>query len=401
AEEASNDAKTRENSPTSASMDDQNKIRLARAASNQFVFDAIHARCWDIAQGRFGARAIRTCLESPHASKLQQKLVAVALVTNAVSLATNVNGHLLINWLLDSSKFTGRFRVLAHQLAPHLRYLATHKLGASTISKIVDQTIEPDARDLILNTLFFNPDPSVLDDVVLDQAHGVHVILKVLQGTAIGEAEKARIADRLRFLTSEYSISNAHTQQQPGGRGGSTAGEMSSVSPINSHGRNSNVPPSQRLADTVASVLAHSQPVYPPTMPPATHRASNSISQDVPQGTLGYPFMLQGNGTAGNPAAAAAMSFPAASLANPMGGSAVPPPAGFGGMAAPTAQQQENLLAAYYYQQQQQIGAVGVPPAGFYGGAMDFRQQQHQQQQQQQPMTGSSAMPQQSSASNH
>ncbi|KAI8321515.1 ARM repeat-containing protein, partial [Martensiomyces pterosporus] len=127
--------------------------KLAVQASNQFVFDAIHARCMEVAQGRFGARAIRTCLESTHATKLQQKLVAVALVTNAVSLATNANGHLLVNWLLESSKFSGRFRVLSHQLAPHLRYLATHKLGASTISKILDQTSEPDARDLILNTL--------------------------------------------------------------------------------------------------------------------------------------------------------------------------------------------------------------------------------------------------------
>ncbi|ORX63708.1 hypothetical protein DL89DRAFT_71323 [Linderina pennispora] len=128
---------------------------------------------------------------------------------------------------------------------------------------------------------------------------------------------------------------------------------MSSVSPINSHGRNSNVPPSQRLADTVASVLAHSQPKLPTTLPPASHRASNSVSQDMPPATLGYPYMQQGNGAAGNPSTAA-MSFPAASLMNPMGGSVVPPPAGFGGMVAPTAQQQESLLAAYYQQQQQQ-----------------------------------------------
>ncbi|KAJ2303345.1 hypothetical protein IWW52_005581, partial [Coemansia sp. RSA 2704] len=121
--------------------------------SNQFVFDAIHARCVEVAHGRFGARAVRTCLESPHASRLQQKLVAVALVTNAAALATNANGHLLITWLLDASRFQGRMRVLAHQLAPHLRYLATHKLGASAICKLVDQAFEPDARDLILNTL--------------------------------------------------------------------------------------------------------------------------------------------------------------------------------------------------------------------------------------------------------
>ncbi|KAJ2794263.1 hypothetical protein H4S07_006806, partial [Coemansia furcata] len=296
------------------------------SSSNQFVYDAIHARCMEIAQGRFGARAIRTCLESSHATKLQQKLVAVALVTNAVALGTNANGHLLMNWLLDSSKFAGRFRVLAHQLAPHLRYLATHKLGASTVTKLVDQTAEPDARDLILNTLFFNPDPSVLDDLLLDQAQGVHLILKILQGNAIGDAEKARIADRLRPILE--CTSSAITP--------ATSADAANVraSPASSSSSSSTVPPSQRLADVVAGILAHSQPVYPPTMPPAAHRASNPSTSAVPHAHdmpphavgstspphVGFHFMphhAMGINSA-SAAAAAAMSYPAA--------------AGYGGM---------------------------------------------------------------------
>ncbi|KAJ2719269.1 hypothetical protein GGI07_005308 [Coemansia sp. Benny D115] len=275
-------------------------------ASNQFAYDAIHARCLEIAQGRFGARAIRTCLESPYASKLQQKLVAVALVTNAVSLATNANGHLLMNWLIDSSKFPGRYRVLAHQLAPHLRYLATHKLGASTITKLVDQTAEPDARDLILNTLFFNPDPSVLDDVLLDQAQGIHVVLKILQGNAIGDTEKARIADRLRFVgvaadgsamssplkngggfyqhlhgggSSNNGNGNVggqgHHRNSPSsptpaiGLGSGSGGGNGSGSGGGGGGRSAGsgaaAAPSQRLADVVTSILAHHSPsMYPP-----------------------------------------------------------------------------------------------------------------------------------------
>ncbi|KAJ1800323.1 hypothetical protein LPJ59_001186 [Coemansia sp. RSA 2399] len=262
--------------------------------TNQFIYDAIHARCLEISQGRFGARAIRTCLESQHATRLQQKLVAVALVTNAVPLATNANGHLLVNWLQDSSRFTGRFRVLAHQLAPHLRYLATHKLGAGTISKLAEQTMEPDARDLVLNTLFFNPDPSVLDDVLLDQAQGVHIVLRILLGSSIGDTEKARIAERLRYLCRPGS-----TSPPPSSSGG--GGSRSSVSS----------PPTQRLSDVVASILARQQQ-------PVTAAA----------------------------AATTAMSFP------------VPPPAGFvGGMVGNNQQQQQqqqqaSLLAAIYRQQQ-------------------------------------------------
>ncbi|PVU84993.1 hypothetical protein BB560_007191 [Smittium megazygosporum] len=165
---------------------------------NQFVFDAIHARSWDIAQGRFGARAIRTCLDHNNTTRAQQKLVAVVLVLNAVALSTNANGNILITWLLDFSNFPGRFRVVAPQLAGHLRYLCTHKLGSATILKIIDQREEPDARDLILNTLFFNPEPQVLDDVLSDQVHGTNVVYKTLCSFNVDESEKVRIASRVK-----------------------------------------------------------------------------------------------------------------------------------------------------------------------------------------------------------
>jgi hypothetical protein len=46
-------------------------LRLG-SSRNQFVFDAMTAKCWEIAQGRFGARAMRACLESQFTSKKQQ-----------------------------------------------------------------------------------------------------------------------------------------------------------------------------------------------------------------------------------------------------------------------------------------------------------------------------------------
>ncbi|KAJ2756284.1 hypothetical protein IWQ56_006348, partial [Coemansia nantahalensis] len=286
----------------------------AAAGSNQFIFDAIHARCVEISQGRFGARAVRTCLESAHADRMQQKLVAVALVTNAPALATSANGHLLVNWLLDSSRFAGRLRVLAHQLAPHLRYLAMHKLGAGTVGKLADQREEPDARDLILNTLFFNPDPSVLEDVVADQAHGIHVVLRVLQGAAIGDAEKARIADRLRPLISA-------TEARP-----------AAPAATGSRRTSNSVPPAQRLADAVAAALARAQPSYPPatsptpapTPPPPQQQQEMPAAQHFQMAAplpLGFHPLPPLGMMAG--AAAGPMSYPAQQA---------PPPAGYGGM---------------------------------------------------------------------
>jgi hypothetical protein len=42
------------------------------APHNDYIFDAMVDRMWDIAQNRFGARCMRTCLESPHTSLYQK-----------------------------------------------------------------------------------------------------------------------------------------------------------------------------------------------------------------------------------------------------------------------------------------------------------------------------------------
>lgn len=39
---------------------------------SDYVFDAMVDRLWDIAQNRFGARCMRTCLESPFTSLYQK-----------------------------------------------------------------------------------------------------------------------------------------------------------------------------------------------------------------------------------------------------------------------------------------------------------------------------------------
>lgn len=46
-------------------------LRLG-STRNGFIFEAMADKFWEIAQGRFGARAMRASLESQHASKTQQ-----------------------------------------------------------------------------------------------------------------------------------------------------------------------------------------------------------------------------------------------------------------------------------------------------------------------------------------
>ncbi|KAF1803398.1 hypothetical protein FB192DRAFT_1277008 [Mucor lusitanicus] len=81
---------------------------------NQYIFDAIVDQCWEIGQGRFGARAVRAILENPIVTKDQQIYVAAAIMQNALLLTTNANGSILLNWLLDTSGLLGHYRALCN-----------------------------------------------------------------------------------------------------------------------------------------------------------------------------------------------------------------------------------------------------------------------------------------------
>lgn len=147
---------------------------------NNFIFDAMLGRLWDLAQGRFGARAMRACLESHYATKDQQRMVAAAIALHSVQLATNANGALLLTWFLDTCTFPRRRSVLAPRLVPHLVHLCTHKVAYLTVLKIINQRNEPEARDAILQALFFSEGDRILTEILSDQACGATLIFKVL-----------------------------------------------------------------------------------------------------------------------------------------------------------------------------------------------------------------------------
>jgi protein JSN1 len=100
---------------------------------SEYVFDAMIDRMWDIAQNRFGARCMRTCLESPHTPLYQKKRISTGIILNAIPLATNPNGALLLTWLVEQSQLVGRYALLANRFSPHIAHLCTHKLASLTV----------------------------------------------------------------------------------------------------------------------------------------------------------------------------------------------------------------------------------------------------------------------------
>lgn len=165
---------------------------------NNFIFEVMLGRLWDLAQGRFGARAMRACLESHFATKDQQRMVAATIALHSVQLATNANGALLLTWFLDTCTFPRRRTVLAPRLVPHLVHLCTHKVAYLTVLKIINQRNEPEARDTILQALFFSPDDHVLEAILADQNCGATLIFKVLTTPFFDEQIRADVVQNVR-----------------------------------------------------------------------------------------------------------------------------------------------------------------------------------------------------------
>ncbi|KAJ5506113.1 Major facilitator superfamily domain general substrate transporter [Penicillium expansum] len=174
---------------------------------NSFIFESMLSRMWEIAQGRFGARAMRACLESHHATKDQQRMLASAIALHSVQLATNANGALLLTWFLDTCTFPRRRTVLAPRLVPHLVHLCTHKVAYLTVLKVINQRNEPDARDIVLKALFFSPGDEILEKILSDQTSGATLIFKVLTTPFFDESMRTEVVKNVSKVLTKLKAS--------------------------------------------------------------------------------------------------------------------------------------------------------------------------------------------------
>ena len=176
------------------------------APATDFLFDAMVDRLWEIAQGRFGARSMRACLESSHITISQQRRIATAIILNSIPLATNPNGALLLTWLLDTSNFPSRYNLLAPRFTPHLSHLCTHKLASLTVLRIVNQKVEPEASIQIVEALFSSPGDHVLTDVLGDQVNGVAVVHKILTSPFIDTNQRPSYVEATKRVLIELKV---------------------------------------------------------------------------------------------------------------------------------------------------------------------------------------------------
>jgi protein JSN1 len=174
---------------------------------NNFIFETMLSKMWEVSQGRFGARAMRACLESHHAAKYQQRMLASAIALHSVQLAMNTNGALLLTWFLDTCTFPNRRSVLAPRLEPHFVHLCTHKLAYLTVLKVINQRNEPEAREKVLKALFFSQGDTILENILSDQNCGSTFVFKVLTTPYFDESLRADVVQNVRNVLSRIKAS--------------------------------------------------------------------------------------------------------------------------------------------------------------------------------------------------
>ncbi|WVQ83925.1 hypothetical protein IAT38_006069 [Cryptococcus sp. DSM 104549] len=184
------------------------------APYNDYVFDAMIDRMWDIAQNRFGARCMRTCLESPNTSLYQKKRISTGIILNSIPLATNPNGALLLTWLVDSSSLPGRYGLLANRFIPHIAHLCTHKLASLTVLRIITQTAEPVASANLVQSIFKSTNDQTLIEILSDANNGNQVIGKILAVNTIPEDQKTQMVDAVRRVLPTIKASSTPPYRQ-------------------------------------------------------------------------------------------------------------------------------------------------------------------------------------------
>lgn len=78
-------------------------------------------------------------------------------------------------------------QVIATRLIPHLSQLCVHKLGSQIIYKLINQTSDGKAQDIILNEL---RKENVLTEVLTDQVRGLVFIQKLIICPSLGVGQK-------------------------------------------------------------------------------------------------------------------------------------------------------------------------------------------------------------------
>ncbi|KAL3237147.1 Jsn1p [Nakaseomyces bracarensis] len=182
---------------------------------NSFIFESILTNFWTIVQNRYGARAVRACLETHDIVTMEQTLVLSAIIVlYAEYLTTNSNGTLLVTWFLDTCVLPNRHSILTPRLITHIVDLCKHRLASLTILKILNYRGDDAARKSILSTVFGNCDTEEpqknLFQILCDANYGPTFVYKVLSMPLLEDDIRIHIITQVRKVLMENPSAQHH-----------------------------------------------------------------------------------------------------------------------------------------------------------------------------------------------
>lgn len=174
---------------------------------NNFIFESILSNFWLICQNKYGARAVRSCLEANDIITTEQTLLLSSMIIlYAEYLITDTNGTLLITWLLDTCELSKKYSILTNKIVGNITTLCCHKLGSLTVLKILNSRSNEDCRKRILDVIFGEneQDPRDRDNnlrvILTDTGYGPTFMYKLLTSRLLEEQTKNSIVERVRQI---------------------------------------------------------------------------------------------------------------------------------------------------------------------------------------------------------
>ncbi|SCV03901.1 LANO_0G06942g1_1 [Lachancea nothofagi CBS 11611] len=182
---------------------------------NDFIFEHIISNFWTISQNRYGARAVRACLEAHDIITREQLLVlSGVIVLYTEYLATNSNGALLVTWFLDTCTLPHRHSILAPRLVANMAELCCHKLASLTVLKVLNYRGDEKAKRLILESIFGKKDtgaPSpLLYQILCDTNYGPTFLYKVLSMSLLEGDIRVHVVQQVRRALMEINPTQQH-----------------------------------------------------------------------------------------------------------------------------------------------------------------------------------------------
>lgn len=182
---------------------------------NNFIFEDIVSNFWTIAQNRYGARAVRACLEAHDIITREQLLVLSAMIVlYAEYLATNSNGALLVTWFLDTCTLPHRQSILAPKLVSCIVELCCHRLASLTVLKVLNYRGDDKAKRLILESVFGKKEsvefPQALYQILCDNNYGPTFLYKVLSMSLLEGDVRMHVIQQVRKVLMEINTTQQH-----------------------------------------------------------------------------------------------------------------------------------------------------------------------------------------------